>query len=62
MGVKATIGDYEVSCMEERLSKASRTFGLGIHYNGLTVFTCSIIFWSVVVPITLFGSEPFFVQ
>ena len=47
--------------IEERLSKARRTFnavaGVGIRSDGLTMGTCSVILWTVVVPAALYGSE-----
>ena len=45
----------------ERISKARRTFnaltGIGIRKCGLTMVTCNLIFWAVVVPVALFGCE-----
>ena len=50
--------DYGIN---ERLSKTWRTLntltGLGIRRCGLTVATCSVIFWSVVVPVALYGCK-----
>ena len=47
--------------VKEKIMKARRAFnassGLGIKKNGLTMKTCSIIFWSIVIPIISFGSE-----
>ena len=43
------------------ISKARRTLnailGLGIRQCGLTIRTCNTIFWSVAVPIALYGCE-----
>ena len=45
----------------ERLSKARKTLnaatGLGIRKSGLTMATCNIIFWSLVVHSATYGSE-----
>ena len=61
VGVVCCLYENDVSGIEKRLSKARRALnavsGLGIRRNGLTVATCSIIFWVVVAPIALFGSE-----
>ena len=47
--------------VEEKITKARRAFnacaGLGIRKNGLTMLTCNIIYWTIVVPIVSFGSE-----
>ena len=47
--------------INERLSKGKRTLntltGIDIHKCGLTMTTCNIIFWSVVVPVALYGCE-----
>ena len=47
--------------LEERISKAMRTlnaiFGLGIRRCELTILTCNIIFWSIIVPIATYGCE-----
>ena len=61
VGIRAIISDDDVSGIEERLSKARRTFnavsGIGIRSNGLTMATCNVIFWTIVVPAALYGSE-----
>ena len=61
VGIHAIIDSADISGIEERLSKARRTFnavaGVGIRSNGLTMGTCSVIFWTVVVPAALYGSE-----
>ena len=47
--------------MTARLTKAGGTFnaltGLGIRKCGLTMATCNIIFWSIVVPVALYSCE-----
>ena len=61
VGVKLSIFKDDVSGVEERLAKARRALnaisGLGIRKNGLTIASCSILFWTIIVPIATFGSE-----
>ena len=61
VGVKACILPYDDCIIEGRLKKARRAFnasmGLGIRKNGLTVATCNIIFWMVIIPILTYGCE-----
>ena len=61
VGVKIGIFYDDSSGIEERLSKARRALnavsGIGIRKNGLNIATCSILFWSIIVPIASFGSE-----
>ena len=62
--VRASIFDDDVSGLEERISKARHTLnaisGLGVRRSGLTIRTCNIIFWSVIVPIATYGCELLF--
>ena len=61
VGVNVSIFAGDGTGVDERLSKARRTLnaltGLGIRRCGLTVATCNILFWSVVVPVALYGCE-----
>ena len=61
VGIRACIHDDDISGLEECISKARRILnaisGLGIRKCGLTIQTCKIIFWSVVVPIATYGCE-----
>ena len=61
VGVKTSIFSDNCSGIDERISKARRALnassGLGIRKNGLSIATCNIIFWSIVVPIATFGCE-----
>ena len=61
VGVTACLFDEDISGITGRLSKARRALnaisGLGIRRNGLSVYTCNVIFWSIIVPIALFGCE-----
>ena len=47
--------------VKEKVTKARRALnasaGLGIKKNGLTMRTCNIIFWSIIIPILTFGAE-----
>ena len=47
--------------MSEKNSKGRRvlnaTSGLGIRKNGLTIKTCNLIFWTIVIPTLTFGCE-----
>ena len=60
VGVRACLFQDDVSGVEGRLSKAKRArhaiSGIGLRLNGLSIATC-VIFWSIVVPIALCGSE-----
>ena len=64
VGIRASIFEDDVSGLEERVSKARQTLnaisGLGVRRCGLTIKTCNIIFWSVVVPIATYGCELLF--
>ena len=60
MGVKSSIFEAN-SRVTIFFSKARRTLyassGIGVRKNGLSMQACSIIFWSVVVPVLTFGAE-----
>ena len=61
VGIRTSVSLTDISGVEERISKARKTLnaatGLGIRRNGLTIATCNITFWSLVVSTALFGSE-----
>ena len=61
VGIRNTIFDDDVSGIEERISKGRRTFnslsGIGIRRGGITMATCNVIFWTIVVPTTIYGCE-----
>ena len=61
VGVRSTLYDDDVSGLSERISKARRAFysitGIGIRRKSLNMSACSIIFWSIIVPIATFGCE-----
>ena len=61
VGVRTSVLLDDVSGKAERVAKAKTTFnaatGLGIRRNGLTIYTCNIIFWSIAVPTALYGCE-----
>ena len=61
VGVKACVYMQDECVIEDRLSKARKTFnaltGLGIRRNGLTIAVCNIIYWTVVIPTLTYGCE-----
>ena len=61
VGIKACIFKDDNQRIEEKLSKGRRTLnaasGLGIRKNGLTLKTCNLIFWTIVIPTVTFGCE-----
>ena len=61
VGIRNSIFSDDNSGIEERIVKGRRAFnavsGIGIRKGGITMATCSVIFWSVVVPTTLYGCE-----
>ena len=61
VGVKACLYKDNNTRVDEKITKARRAFnacaGLGIRKNGLTMLTCNIIYWTIIVPIVTFGSE-----
>ena len=66
VGIKACIFKEDNQRVEDKLSKGRRTLnaasGLGIRKNGLTLKTCNLIFWTIVVPTITFGSEIWYVS
>ena len=61
VGIRASIYAGSTSGIEERIGKARRALnavsGIGIRKNGLNIATCNYIFWTIVVPIALYGCE-----
>ena len=61
VGVRNSIFENDISGIEERISKGRRAFnsvaGIGIRKGGITMATCNVIFWSIVVPTTIYGCE-----
>ena len=55
VGVKACLYKDDNTRMEEKITKARRAFNpcavVGIGKNSLTMLTCNIIYWTIVVPI-----------
>ena len=66
MGIKACIFKEDNPRIEEKLCKGRSTLnaasGLEIRKNGLTLKTCNLIFWTIVIPTVTFGSEMWFVS
>ena len=61
VGVKNCLfGDFSER-LEDRISKGRRCFNalcsLGIKKRGITIKTCATLFWSIVIPVTTYGSE-----
>ena len=61
VGVKTSIYPGNTLGIEERIGKARRALhaisGLGIRRNGLNINTCNYVFWTIIVPIALYGSK-----
>ena len=61
VGVKACIAGYEQERTVEKVKKGRKVLnaaaGLGFKKGGLTMFTCNLIYWTVIVPTTIYGSE-----
>ena len=61
VGINTSIFHDNTSGIEERIGKARRalnaTSGIGIRRKGLNIATCCVIFWTIIVPIALYGSE-----
>ena len=61
VGVKACILSGDNERVDEKVGKARRALnaasGLGIRRNGLSMKTCNLIFWTIVIPTLTFGSE-----
>ena len=61
VGIRNCIFKGDNSGIEDRISKGRRTFnsisGIGIRKGGISMFTCNVIFWSIVIPTTLYGCE-----
>ena len=61
VGVKACILSEDNERVSEKIKKGRRALnaasGLGIRINGITMKTCNLIFWTIVMPIITFGSE-----
>ena len=65
VGIKACILKNN-SRVEEKVAKGRRALnaasGLGIRRNGLSISTCNMIFWTIVIPIITFGCELWVLQ
>ena len=61
VGIKNCLfGDY-TERVEERISKGRRCFNalcsIGIKRSGITMSTCATLFWTIIIPVTTYGSE-----
>ena len=61
VGVKACTIVDDNDRVEEKVGKGRRvlnaTSGLGIRKSGITIKTCNLIFWTIVIPTLTFGCE-----
>ena len=61
VGIKACIFNDNNDRIAEKIGKGRRTLnaasGLGIRKSGITLKTCNLIFWSIVIPTVTFGCE-----
>ena len=61
VGIKACIFSDNNDRISEKITKGRRTLnaasGLGIRKSGITLRTCNLIFWSIVIPTVTFGCE-----
>ena len=61
VGVKMGLFPDDSSRAEEKISKGRKTLnassGMGFRKNGLSMGTCNVIYWQVVIPTVTFGSE-----
>ena len=59
VGINISIFLNDVRVISKRISKDKIIInvltGLGIHKCGLTMVTCNILLWSVVIPVALYG-------
>ena len=66
VGFKACIFKDNNSRVEEKIGKGRRTLnaasGLGIRKSGITLKTCNLIFWTIVIPTLTFGCELWYVN
>ena len=61
VGIKNCLFGNTMPRTMDRISKGRRAFNavasLGIKKNGINMSTCSILYWSIIVPIVTYGSE-----
>ena len=58
MGIKTCVdGDTQIRTEEKAIKACNMITGIGITRGGISVATCNITFWCVVVPILTYGCE-----
>ena len=61
VGVKACVRYDDNEQVSEKICKGRRALnaasGIGIRKSGITIKTCNLIFWTIVMPIITFGCE-----
>ena len=61
VGIKNCLFDDTMPRTADRISKGRRAFNatlsLGIKGKGINMSTCSLLYWSIIVPIVTYGSE-----
>ena len=61
VGIKACVRYDDNERVSEKIGKGRRalnvTSGIGIRKSGITMKTCNLIFWTIVMPIITFGGE-----
>ena len=66
VGVKTCVEGDTHTRTDEKVSKArwvlNMSTNVGIIKGGLNLYTCNVIFWTVVVPTLLFGCETWFIK
>ena len=66
LGTKAFIHDEDSTYIDEKLSKGRKSLnmctGIGFHCSGINMACRNLIFWTIVVPTALFGSELWFLS
>ena len=61
VGLKDCLFNNSMPSTEDRISRGHRAFnavaGIGIRRKGINMASCSILYWSIIVPIVTYGCE-----